>query len=452
MDFGDMVAALRARWKIELIVALAVIFAVIVYSATAARSYSATASILFDEVSPDPTLSSSTRRAELLGTQADIIKSAVIATRVVANLGLARDPQAIARWRRATGGTGSIDAWLGRALLPGLDVLPGRNSNVLSVVYKSSDPQFAALLANGFAAAFVEERLRLRVDPARSYTQWFEQQSAGVRDRLEEAQRALTAFQREHGIVDDGTFNAENSRLAELSQLQANAEAQKASANGRAIGGQANSSVQDSGVVQSLRGDIARKTADLRQMRTIYGPNHPSAIATATELATLQSKLNEAVGTAMGALRVSTNASNYEASVLGRAVNDQRDRMLRLTSDRSQLLLLRRDVDSARATYDDVTKRLASVRLQSAIPRTNARQLDEARAPLLPDSPKVPLLLFLGALLGTMLGLTIGALLEWMRPKVRTPDGLVRQTSIPIVSRFSFHQSAVLPMLSQRTV
>jgi polysaccharide biosynthesis transport protein len=447
MDFADLLSALRARWKVELAVFAAVFLAVALWVALAPRVYIANASLLFDETNPGPT-GQARSPASLIGTQADIIKSEALAARVVRTLGLLNNPSAVARWRAQTGGTGDPDAWLGRALLANLDVLPGKNSNVLSVTYSASDPQFAALLANSFASAFVDERLKLRIDPAKSDAEWFKDQTASVRAQLEEAQTKLTAFQRARGIVDDGNFNAENSRLAELSRLLANAEAEAAGAQGRARGGSANTSVQESGVVSSLRAEVARKSANLDQMRTVYGPNHPDVIASRAELGALQGKLGAAVGTAMGSLRASTGASSYQEGDLKRLVAAQQDKMLKMSGDRAQLEVLKRDVDSARSAFDSVTQRLAATRLDSQLTRTNVRQLDQARAPVFPSSPRVGLLLFLGTLLGLMLAATIGVLLEWLRPRVRTPEGLARVSGIPVVAQLEFRQSAVMPLVA----
>ncbi|MBD8552900.1 chain length determinant protein EpsF, partial [Sphingomonas sp. CFBP 8764] len=96
-----------------------------------------------------------------VATQADVLQSEAIAAAVVRDLKLADNPQVADRWRARTGGTGDVNAWYGRQLLGGLQVLPGRGSRVLAIRFKSADPQFAAQVANGFATSYLDARLQL---------------------------------------------------------------------------------------------------------------------------------------------------------------------------------------------------------------------------------------------------------------------------------------------------
>lgn len=447
MTLSDLLIALRMRWKVEAIVALCVFVAVGLWVWSMPRIYQANASLLFDELSPEPVAATTGKTASLIGTQADIIKSEAIASKVVQSLGMLDNADAVSRWRQATGGAGDPSVWLGRALLPNLEVTPGNNSNVLLVSYKSNDPQFSALMANAFASVYVDERLQLRTDPAKTYTKWFEVQSRDVRQKLEQAQNRMTAFQRAHGIVDDGAFNAETALLNDYLHQKATSDAEAASARGRANGGSANISVQESSVVSLLRSDLARERASYQQLSTQLGPNHPSMISQRAKVAALEARLSNEVGVAMGSLRASTGASFYQQADLTKLVAEQRARILKLSADRSQAEMLRRDVDSARAAYDTVMQRLSEMRLQSDLPRTNVRQLDQAMPPALPASPRVALLMFLGLLLAAMAGATVGVILEWLRPTVRTPDGLEEISAVPVAARIDFRRSSVQPLL-----
>ena len=58
-------------------------------------------------------------------------------------------------------------------------------------------PEAAAELANGFAAAYMDTTLELRVAPTRQAAEWFDVQLKTLREDLETAQDKLTAYQRE---------------------------------------------------------------------------------------------------------------------------------------------------------------------------------------------------------------------------------------------------------------
>ena len=446
MDLTDLLAALKARWKLELAVTLLVLGLVAAWTATLPRVYTGTATLLFDQTAPDPGVDTAARAvsaADMLGTQADVIRSQEIATQVARATGLADSPGVLAGWRNA-GGQGAPEEWLGRNLLQGLAVEPGKGSTILSVNYKARDPDSAAQVANSFAQTYLSAYLRMTTDPARAYTRWFEERTREVRGKLETAQNALTNFQRAKGIVSTENLDAEAERFTALSTQLAAAEGATADAASR-TGGESGQSpdVQSSGVVQGLRSQIAQKTADVSNLRTSLGPNHPDMIAANSELAALRGKLASEVGATSHSLNVASGDAAARTAALRRLVDSQRGRMLALSTDRSQLEVLQRDVQSARAAFDAVTQRLSAMRLQAELPRTNVRLLDRANPPTLPSSPNVPLRMVLGLMFGAGLAMTLAGALEWLRPRVRTDRGLLRATGVPVLLHVDLGRSRV---------
>ncbi len=452
---ADLIASLKARWRIELAIILLIVVLVALWTAVTPKTYVAQSSLLFDggpvqsvtgEAAPEDGV------VALVATQADVLQSEAIAAAVVRDLKLADNPQVADRWRARTGGTGDVNAWYGRQLLGGLQVLPGRGSRVLAIRFKSADPQFAAQVANGFATSYLDARLQLQTDPARTYSRWFEDRTREVRTALEQAQGRLTAFQRRTGIVDTTNNNTDAARLTELSGQLTAAEAAAADAGARAGGGSTGLDVQTAGVVQGLRTQISAKTAEVAQLSADLGPNHPQRQAAEAELSALRRRLAVETGTSTNAVRVASGAASSRESQMRALVNQQRGKMLSLAGDRAELDVLQRDVDSARAAYDSVTQRLGTMRLQSEAPSTNVVQLDVAQPPMFPSSPNVPMRLALGLVLGGMLAAGTALALELWRPRVRTSRGAATAIGAPVLASVSFSQSRVaLPLGGRQT-
>jgi chain length determinant protein EpsF len=439
MNAWDYVEALRVRWRLIVLATLVILAVIGVWTFTSPRSYTATATLLFDAQQTDPVASKSgssgqEKAAALIGTQADIIRSVYVAQRVATNLALDKNPDVVRQYR-ASGSTRPILEWIGRTITKPLEILPTRNTSVLGVNYKSEDPELAARLATAFAEAYVQIQLQLRIDPARVYSQWFESQIRDARGRLEQAQGKLTRFQQERGLVGAGRFDIEQAQLSELSQQLTAAQADAAQSRAKAgsnIG--SSSDAQQSAVVQSLDTQIAGKSAELQRLRQSLGPNHPMIAAANAELAELRSKRAQSVGIAVSAVRTANAAAQARAGELSGLVQAQRERVLRLSNAQDQMAVLQRDVDTARNAYDAVTARLNEVRLQSEVPMSNVSLLDRAATPTLPTSPNVALRFLLGLLAGLFVGVAAALFLEWRNPKVRTIDGLVSLTGVPVLA------------------
>jgi succinoglycan biosynthesis transport protein ExoP len=445
MFSSDMWAALRARWKLILGVFALTIALAMLWISTVERSYVARASLLFDEKGPSPALQESSASQDdrsLLGTQADIIKSDAVARRVIVSEKLLADRNLAEAWAKGGHKAGSFQRWLTTDLLANLDVLPERDTNVLAVRFRASNPDFAARIANSFAANFVSMRMQISTDTAKQYASWFQQRTNEVRAKLEQAQSRVTDFQRSHGIVDGSVLALEADRLSALSGQLAQAEGGAADLRARA-GTRVTESpdVQSTAVIQSLRQQAAASEAKIGQLGSNYGPNHPEMLAAQAELAVLRAKLGSETSAASRSVKVASSAASSRESQLQDLVSQQRARMLALSGNQSEVEALQNDVATAQKAYDAVTQRLNLMRLQSGLPTTNAQQVDRATPPLLPASPNVPLLMFIAAIAGLVLGILAAVILEVRRPLVRTSAGLTEAVDASVIGRFDFAAS-----------
>jgi uncharacterized protein involved in exopolysaccharide biosynthesis len=221
MDFQQYLLALQARRKVFLLVFAAIIVTAVSVALILPKRYDATATVLLDARDEQSAAGSGRvsprERAGWVYTQVDLIQSGKVAARVVRDLKLAQQPGVREAFESDTGGVGTIEDWIGAALLEKLKVDTGA-SNILIVKYSSSDPQKAASVANGFAKAYLETALELRTEPSREAADWFEEQLKGLRTQITQSQSKLTGFQREKGILGvDERMDIEYARLTEIS-------------------------------------------------------------------------------------------------------------------------------------------------------------------------------------------------------------------------------------------
>ncbi|WP_174296488.1 Wzz/FepE/Etk N-terminal domain-containing protein [Sphingomonas bacterium] len=442
MFSSDLVLALRSRWKTVATVLAAVLVLAVAWLLVTERTYTARASLLFDDRGPSPELQDKGPAGDnraLLGTQADILKSDAVARRVIEKNNLLVNPDLRREWQRTRPRTNSFEPWLTGYLLAHLAVAPERDTNVLAVRYTANDPVMAARLANGFASSFVAMRMQISTDTAKQYATWFQQRTDEVRGRLERAQLAVTNFQRSHGMVDGNALALEADRLSALSTQLASAEGVAADLRSRA-GTRVSQSpdVQSSAVVQSLRQEIAAADGKISELSASHGDQHPDMLAARAELATLRGKLSSETSGASQSVMVASSAATAREGELQGLVASQRARMLALNGYRGQLEKLQNDVNTAQRAYETVTQRLNLMRLQSGLPTTNAQQVDRATPPLLPTKPDIPLTVLLATIAGLVLGVLTALLIENQRPRVRTPQGLMRSTGLPVIGGFAF--------------
>jgi chain length determinant protein EpsF len=468
MTFQQLVLALRARWRLLAAVLGATVGIAVIVSLLMPRRYTASTSVVVNVSSPNP-VTQATLPADLSGTymatQLDIIESPRVAQAVARSLHLAQSPQMQQQWHEQTGGRGDFDVWAGQVLDKQLQALPARDSNVIMIQYSAPDPALAAQVANAFAAVYLDTNAQLVADPAKNFTRWFEARTQALRQKVIDAQQALTTFQRQHGIVvGDSRLGAnaggavdptdiETARLQELSQELATAQAARADTFARLS--EPNSSGDDlpevlqSPLITSLQTQIALQQAQLQELAHQLGTAHPTYIAAAASLAALKRREAVEVRRVVQSLSQADRSSRARVAELRTQLQAQKERVLKLSATRNQAAVLQADLDTAQRNYDAVTQRLAQSSLESQMQQTDMSVLTAAVAPLFPSSPRLLLNTAIALLLGTLLG--IGAVLwrELTDQRLRSAEQLVLLAAVPVLGIIPLddHASREVPWL-----
>lgn len=437
MNLSNVIAVLRARWVPAVLVFVLVLGAIVAYTLTAPKTYTASATLVID-IKPDPVSSmlyGGATSPAMMTTQIEVIRSERVALRVVRNLKLAEVPEIRKMWERVSKGDGTIENWLVDYLLRNLDAQVARaGSNVVNVSYKGNEPVFVATLANAFVQAYLETAVELRVDPAREYTGFFGKQVDEARSALEAAQSRLSKFQQQEGIiVNDERYDVEMSRLNLLGQQLVTLQAQATESSNRAANAGGLAEVVNSPAVAGLKSDLGRAEARLQELSSRLGDNHPQVVEARATAGELRSRLATELRSASGSVSVNARIDRAREGQVKASLDEQRAKVLRMKEVRDQGTVLARDVENAQKSYDLLLNRFNQTSLESQNRQSNASLLARATPPSAPSSPKVAANLMLGLVFGLAMGLGAAFALEQFDKRIRVPGDAVSALGLPVI-------------------
>jgi chain length determinant protein EpsF len=425
MTLHQLLSILRARRGLAALILLSVVAVALAWVFLRPAHYVAYAAVLVQQRT-DPVASTAVQEVSptYLSTQIDIVKSDRVAERVIELL--PADQQPMPGLREEASRKSSPQQWKVQAIQSGLDVKPARESNVITISWTGRSPSEAARVANAFAQAYIETNLNLRTAPAKRDGEWFDQQVAKLRDRVEKAQARLAEYQEKAGIIsssEQGDY--ERQRLAELS-------AQLAAAESRGAGGVSADLVQ-SPLVNNMRSEVARLESRVEEASATMGPNHPKMQQMQAELGAMRGRL---AGESARFGRETAGSGQARANRirdLRRQIEAQKARVLSMGRQRGELSVLQHEAESAQKDYDTVAASAAQSRLQSASTQGNVVLLGAASEPLEPGGlrPKPALA---AALCGGLLLALAGALLaELANRRVRCVEDLEAAAHVTIL-------------------
>jgi succinoglycan biosynthesis transport protein ExoP len=462
IDLHKVMAALRRnRWLIIGIVFGTVLLGLVATMLMTPR-YIATASIQIDQESArilesqDIQPVASYQDADrFLQTQVDVLKSRVMALRVLDSLNLRRNSEFITRMGgrldpKVTNDATRRDQALIKLVEDNLTVELPRESRVVSISFRSPDAALAAKIANTYVTNYVAYNLERKYNSSSYARDFLSKQLALARARLEESERAVTDYARSTGLIrtvdaspGDGANSSAPTSVTTQSLVQQN-QAVNAATTARIAAEQKwlgvatqspmnISEVQSNKAVQDLLTARAQKQAELKQELAVHQPGHPSVIALQAQVDEINAQLNaialgikRSMKTAYDVARKQEQALLSQVSALTSETLAEQDRGVRFG-------ILQREADTNRTLYDGLLQRYKEVSAQAGITDNNVSSVDQAVAPSLPSSPN----LILNMLLALLAGVGIAALLVFLREQtddtVRHPDDIERKLGLHLL-------------------
>lgn len=443
MTLQQFLLILWARRKLIVSIFLVTVLTTLVVSLLLPKQYSAAATVVIDVKSPDPIAGMvlpGLMAPGYMATQVDIINSDRVAQRVVKMLRMDESPVIREQWQDATDGKGDITSWLANLLQKKLDVKPSRESNVVEIGFSGADPAFAAAIANAFAQSYIDTNIDLRVEPAKQYSAWFERQLKIQRDRLEVAQKALSDYQQNSGIVaTDERLDYETQKLNELSAQLTLAEAQGSDSASKQKQGASDTikEVIENPLLNQLKGDIARLESKLKELAGNLGENHPQYQRSVAELAELKARLKAETSKVTASITTAGRVSDARELDIKRSIEAQKKKILDLKKQRDEINVLLREVDTAQKAFDSVGQRMTQSNLEAQSIQTNIAVLTPAIAPLEPSKPNLLINTVVAVFIGFLLAVGVALFQELGQRRVRSVEDISLLLDLPVLVEIS---------------
>ncbi len=324
IDVSALLGAVGRRLPRIILVTLGLLVAGFVVLMFMPRLYESSASILVEprsnvylRAASEQAPSAPASTAGLISSQIELLKSRDTLLKVIDELdlrsvaefngsGAGFSPldivsQAIGR-RAAT--PNSIDERVLATLYERLTVVQERDSAIISVLVRSTDPQRAADIANAVANAHVARRADLSISDTADASSWLLDEINRLRVSVQEAESTVANFK-----VDNDLFTGQNNTSLLDQQLstiatQINAAQERKNTaqsraslirglidRGQAIEGVAE--VQSSPIIQQLSQEKARLQSELAQRSATLLSNHPTIRALTAQVAELDNQIRQ---------------------------------------------------------------------------------------------------------------------------------------------------------------
>ena len=222
IDLFGTLRILWYRWKLVACVFLIFMCGAAIYTLTAAPRYTATAMLLFDarkiEPFPQQEYPSADINSAFVDSQIEVLKSENLARSVIEQLNLLSDLE----FAPAEGGRkGSNETVLLARVVSkfhnNLVIKRLGLTYVVSVSYRSLDPDKAARISNALAEAYIVAELDSKSQVARRANVWLEDRLRELRNLVENTEKTIATFKADNSSARPDSVQLNEAQVADVS-------------------------------------------------------------------------------------------------------------------------------------------------------------------------------------------------------------------------------------------
>lgn len=439
LSLAQTLAILRAYRRLSLLLVLLGLSLTALAVTFWPRTYTATAAMMVNYEVNDPLNGKELPVGQVgsyIATQVELMQTPELLLAVVDRLGLTNDPD----YARGYGGaSGTLREWVAAKLAKALAVFQSqRGSQLIYLTYSADEPVHAAQVANMVAEVYKEQDAERAAGPPGERAQRYAQQLEGLKAKVEQAQRDVTAFHQRHGLIDSGDkSNTDALLLATLDERLLAAQNARRDAEARAAGPQAVSDqVLASLPVQALKSQLGTQEQRLALLNRQFMPTYPDVKEMELQVQTTRRAIALTVQSYTDNARANRDVAQRLEQGLQRAVGEQRARMLARSQLEDEAAKNRLELESAQAVYRRALESYDQIMFASSHRSSNVTLVSQAMPPVRASKPRVLVGLVLGAGGSLLIGLGLPLAYERLNRRVRCRDDLELQHGVPVLAEF----------------
>jgi len=325
-----------------------------------------------------------------------------------------------------------------------IQVTPVENTRIVHISFMSSNPEFAALVANTTVKAYMEESLNMKMEATHWKLDWKAKKSEAEREKLNKAEKALQNYMKTNDIVTlENGATVTPDKLSEIytQLIRAETKRKELEALNRQVQAVAHdpqaaetvAEISSDQALQALRGQIVESEKKIMELSGKYGPKHPVMIKARGDLRVLKEKRNQEIARMVSLIGNKYNLARTNEKTIRSALARTKAEALKLDEKLVQYNALKRDVDTNRQLYDALMLKIKKQSITQGTKPIHLWVMEKADVPRVPSKPLKGLDLFLGLFFGGFGGIGLAFLMEFLDNTVKEPEQAEEMLGSPVL-------------------
>ncbi len=342
-----------------------------------------------------------------------------------------------------------------------LDIEPVRNTQLVKIRFRSTDPQLATTIANAVGQAYIDANFEAKLVVTQNAATWLTNNSQKLEERLRTSEQALQDFLMQEGLIDiNGIDDIYANELEELNRklnaaVNNRIEAQtliqllkrKSTQNIDSL--LSIDEFANQAQIRDLKMSEAQAAKNVSELSQRYGPKHDRMIQAKAQLASIQARTEQLIREISFSKQQDLLAAKAQEDMLRAELDNKKSDFQMLGSQKARYEQLKREVESNKDLYEAFLNREKETNATSDYKNVTARFTDPAIVPLFPIAPQRMKLVLIATFFGFAIACALVIILETLREVIRTSSdvqdklGVTCLGTIPKVKKRALRQKGV---------
>ncbi len=448
----------------------------------------------FSNLNPNaPTLFASDE-SEYRKTQQSILSSRGLAKRVVESMGLTahssvfaqdarpRDPISLLRDARAAASVwirslfarpvpppapprmpdeDAQEAAAINAFLGGVQIRPESDTRLMQIVYRHSNPQFAAQAANAIAEQYTKQNVEQRAQATEKVITWVQNEVRKEEQQLQDLQGQMTTYREKNNALSlDNRQNIVGQRLSSLNDALTRARISREQAQTHYDQIKSADPKSETSDTFPAIGVDPRVVAAKNALNTAtsardalvargFGPEYLGVVKARQDVANAQDALVAARAAVIESARNGYRAAVLEERQMSSSVEEAKGSQQDLDRKSVEYGQLQRQADTTQNALNSLLTQEKELAVVANSKENNVTIIDRAEVPQFPYAPN-PRREWLSAIMAGIVvafGLAFG--IEYLDDTVKTPEDVTRRLRLPLLGLVPAIRGDRVPVLTE---
>ena len=318
-----------------------------------------------------------------------------------------------------------------------LKIEPIRNSRLVKIHFDSNYPELSTKVSNTLAASYIQQSLEARFIATQQAKEWLTDQLDDLKAKVERADEALQTFGSKHDIISlEEKENVTMQRLTELNEALTKAESERMAKEAlyrqtKKLNFDSLPSILENKLIMDLKQTYIQLEGQYMKLSETFKPEYPEMVRLKQQIKTIEKRLDSEINKIITGIKNDYESSLRKESLLRRAFEQQKSRVLEMKEKAIQYNILKREADTNKELYKGLLQRMKEAGVSAGIMASNIQIVDQAELPTKPYKPNKRLNLLLAAVVGLFLGVGLAFFFEYLDNTVKTPEDIEQLIRLP---------------------